>query len=210
MRVRIAVMILSGLAILPGIAQESVYGPSAPAGAGFVRVIHGAGGTGPVSLEIGEASFGPVRAGEGTPYRPVSQGLYVVALADTETEVFPRAGIYQTVAITDDGVKVISDTVHEDPARAQLVLYNLTGRAAAKLVVEPSGEPVLEAVPAGGAESRAVNAVTVALAVTAGEGERTGPVRVELRRGGSYGFLAYEVEGRIEATVVEATVEVDG
>lgn len=216
--------------IAPIAAQESVYGPAAPPGAGFVRVFNA--GSGEIATDIGTVRFGPTPPGAVTPYRPVSEGLYIVQLAGRSGEVFVRSGRYATVVVGDDAVVAIDDAYHDDPAKAQIVLYNaLFGSvagygdgaaaygdgAAASLVVVPGGDVAIAGVAPRDGSAVAVNAVDVSFAVVpdgaidrAAESDAALTVpEFTLRRGESFSIFLYGGVAGPAVTVDRARVEVE-
>jgi len=193
-------------------AQESVYGPSAPPGAGFVRVFLAAPPSATATMDIGNVSFGPVTGGSVTPYRPVDEGLYLLRLPGRETELFARAGAYQTVLVTPEKIVVIADRSHDDPAKAQLVLYNSTAESAATLMTADAEQTVISAIPPMAGSAIVVNAVEVTFAVSLGGGSspRVAPVSpFPLRRGASFSVFVFESGEVVETVVERATVELE-
>jgi hypothetical protein len=193
-------------------AQESVYGPAAPPGAGFVRVFFAASPAETVTVDIGNVAFGPVSGGAVTPYRPVSEGLYLLRLPGRETELFTRAGAYQTVLVTAEEIAVVPDRSHEDPAKAQLVLYNVSTRARVALVTAEAGQAVIPALAPLTGSAIAVNAVAVRFAVTVGNDDSPHTVEVapfSLRRGASFSIFAFEPGEGVVTVVDQASVEVE-
>lgn len=188
---------------MPAQDGPDVYGPPAPRNAGFVRLLHNHdGGAGIRGFQVGSREFGALAFGEVTPYRPVRAGIYLLRRSSAgdgatggetaATELVVQPDGYSTVVLGAESIQVIRDTRHEDPARAQLVFYNL-GDVQADLRIT-GGEAVFEAVPPGQSASRPVNAVTVSLEAlpTGFDGDAPGAiasVQVELRRGESFGVV---------------------
>lgn len=211
-------LLLAGVHSLVAQDGPNVYGPPAPRNAGFVRVLHndegaaagneGAGKAAPETFQLGPRNFGPLGFGDMSPYRPVPAGIYLLRRraageggasgegGGAAAELVVQGEDYTTLVLGTDAVRVMRDTRHEDPARAQLVFYNLSD-AAAELGVAEGGDPVFPAVPAGQSASRTVNAVTVRLEVrrsppgesSSGDGAEAPSVQVDLRRGESFGLV---------------------
>lgn len=196
----------------PAAAQESVYGPAAPPGSGFVRVFLAASPAETVTVDVGTVAFGPVSGGTVTAYRPVDEGLYLLRLPGRETELFARAGTYQTVLVTAREIVVIRDTPHEDPAKTQLALYNVSTQADVALVTADAGQTVIPALAPLSGSAIAVNAVTVRFAVTVGNDDASHTVEVApftLRRGASFSIFAFEPGEGVVTVVDQATVKVE-
>jgi alginate O-acetyltransferase complex protein AlgF len=204
----VAVLALWTAPALSAQSDGGVYGPQAPQNAGFVRLVHGAAGRGTVELPVGPLRLGPIGFGEATPYRPLRAGISVLRSGAAEAELIVRPDSYTTVILTREGFSVITDERHTDPARAQLVLYNATDLEPASLIVAPDGPPVIEGVAEGAAAPRAVNAVTVDLAVRAAGtvAARLGALR--LTRGDSFAVFLLEGPDGATARVHQAEVVV--
>lgn len=199
------------LPALPAAAQPDtgVYGPAAPENAGFVRVFNGDASREAVELPIGPRRYGPVAFGEVTAYRPIRGGVFLLRSGGGEAELIVRPDAYTTILLGPGEVTVISDERHDDPARAQLVLYNAAGDGGVDLVVLPDGAPVFRDVPAGEARARAVNAVTVELGLRAGGGAEVDLEPIDLTRGDSFGVFAVSDGRGIAARIHEARVVVE-
>jgi hypothetical protein len=200
-------------------SQEDEFGRPPPEGTGYVRLVNALPGShddsGGAQLSVGERRFGPVAAGEVTPYRPVELGVYQVEHGERSAEVEVRRDSYTTIALAHGAIFVIEDSPQEIPRLAQLVLYNLTQWRPLDLTVIPQGITALQAVPRGGASSIAVNPIEVTLGVRLSlpqEGRTAGsrPVgTVQLREGESFGVFAYLDDGGLTATLHRASVAVD-
>jgi hypothetical protein len=200
-------------AVLPTTASAQtdtgVYGPAAPENAGFVRVVNAAASAGEMELPVGPLDFGPIGFGEATPYRPLRAGISLLRSADDEAELIVRPDSYTTVLVTARGFVIAEDQRHDDPARAQLVLYNASSAGPVSLFVSPDGATVLEAVAPGSSKSRPVNAVTVDLAIRDGESVLGRPGTIRLTRGDSFGVFVLDGPDGPATRVHKATVVVE-
>jgi hypothetical protein len=126
--------------------------------------------------------------------------------------VFCRAGADQTVLVTAEEIAVVPDRSHEDPAKAQLVLYNVSTRARVALVTAEAGQAVIPALAPLTGSAIAVNAVAVRFAVTVGNDDSPHTVEVapfSLRRGASFSIFAFEPGEGVVTVVDQASVEVE-
>jgi hypothetical protein len=212
--VRIRAVLLAALALYAGLctpaAAQTLYGDKAPADAAYVRVFRVPSGSGgEKALILGSARFeARVRPGV-SPYRPVSPDIYQVRAGGHAAEIIPRAGRYYTIAITPGGVRVIEDPAHTDPARAQLVLYNLSGLPQVALCTEDGRTPVLAPAAPGEVKRITVNAVPVRLALFAG-GELLRLLGDPgLQRGSSYSVFVFEQHGSTEVLWMEAALALE-
>ncbi|MBN1836536.1 MAG: alginate O-acetyltransferase AlgF [Spirochaetales bacterium] len=187
---------------------QTLYGAAAPPGAAYVRLFRAAG-DGARPLALGPVRFEAAGPGSMTPYRPVPPDIYQLRSGGHSAEIIPRAGAYYTLALTAGGIRVFEDPAHTDPARAQLVLYNLSSLERVDLRTEDGKTQVIPPLAPGSADRVTVNAVPVRLAVFA-RGEALHPIGDPgLRRGSSYSAIVFEQEGRTAVLWVEAALLID-
>ncbi len=185
-RVLLILCCLLGTRLLAG--ADTLYGTQAPKDAAFVRVFRAVEGGGP--LEVGARRFDPPRGGV-TPYRPVLPDIYLVRAGGQELELIPRVRRYYTLVLTAEGPRVFEDVEHTDPARAQLVLYNLLPRERVELKTADGLTPVIAAVGPGEAGRVIVNPVPVQLGVFGAAGPAVTLGDPGLRRGASYSVFVF-------------------
>jgi len=184
-----------------GASADTLYGTQAPKDTAFVRFFRGIDGGG--SLEVGGKSYDPPRGGV-TPYRPVPPDIYQLSAAGRETELIPRVRHYYTVALTAEGLLVFQDIEHTDPARAQLVLYNLLSQERVELKTAEGRTPVIAAVGPGEAGRVNVNAVPVQLGVFGAAGPLGKLGDPGLRRGASFSVFVYRSGSAPEVVCIKA------
>jgi len=204
----IALAALGAAVCAPAVAQ-TLYGAAAPPGAAYVRVFRAAAGAPGRALILGATRFQVQEPGSVTPYRPVSPDVYQVRSDGHSAEIIPGVGRYYTVALTRQGIRVVEDPAHTDPARAQLVLYNLSSLQRVELRSEDGRTRVIPPLAAGEAGRVTVNAVPVRLAVFA-DGEMLEAARDPgLGRGSSYSAFVFEEDGRARVLWAEAALALD-
>lgn len=208
-----------GIAILmialtvPAWTQDGLYGPTDSDDA-MVRVIHAVQDSSLLPVDLGATSFGRLGFGDVTPYRPVFPGMFVLRAEGREFSFNPKSGSYYSLIYGADGFILIEDAIHDDPARAQLVLYNLTQYESLSLEAFPRDNPeqrtpVLPGVASGAADRRILNPVPVSFAVTTGSEEITTIDALPLTRGGSVSVLVMGRSGVPEVVITEASVAFD-
>jgi hypothetical protein len=182
-------VLLCCLLCLPGAGAwaDTLYGTQAPKDAAFVRVFRAVAGE---PLEVGARRFDPPR-GAVTAYRPVLPDIYLLLAGGQELELIPQVRRYYTVALTAEGIRVFEDVEHTDPARAQLVLYNLLPRERPELRTEDGRTVVIAAVGPGQAGRVNVNPVPVRLGLFGGGGPAALLGDPGLRRGASYSLFVF-------------------
>ena len=174
------VLLLATAAMVP--AQDGLYAPSVPEDAALVRVVNATAQ--PITVDIGRERFREVPAYAATAYRAIEGDVFVLTHEGDREVLTPRARAFFSVVYRPGGITVISDDRHTDPARAQLVLYNLTSSPADFVAVEPSATLASSIVP-GESANRVVNAIPMRLGASVG-GEMLYEAALEPRRGESY------------------------
>lgn len=185
-------------------AQEGLYAPSLPEDAALVRVVNATGHK--LSLDIGPLRFGDVTPGAATAYRPLHGDVFVIAHNGVRAVLTPEPRTFLTVVLEQDDVRIVTDERHADPARAQLVIYNLTSVPVAFKAVVPAAV-LVEAVDPGHSASRAVNAVSVTIGAFVDD-EPLYVTAVDLERGESYTLVVLE-EGEPPGFLVQASVSTE-
>ena len=190
--------------------QEGLYGSSAPEDASMVRVISAATGDESITIDVGPVRFPDIEPRTGTPYRPVQPEIYLL-FSRTSREIFsPERAQFYTIITTGDRVLVFHEDRHTDPARAQIVFYNLTGASGGLDAVVPEAT-LVEPVAPDGSAVRVINAIPVTLAATGADGRTVSDgIDITLERGASYGVVAITTaDGTVELFIVEASVSAE-
>lgn len=192
----ILVLAVTGIAV----AQDGLYTNSAPEDAALVRIINATDT--PATVDVGPLRFRDVPALSASPYRPVLPGIFVLQRGGVREVFSPEAKSFQSVIIVADGLFIIPDTRHTDPARAQLVMYNVTSRMLDFRAVDPQAELVPNVAP-NTAALRAVNAISVRVGAFDGDTE-VFAANLDLARGTSVAIVVRN--GTPSGFVAEATV----
>jgi alginate O-acetyltransferase complex protein AlgF len=179
-------IILAGFGTLA--AADTLYGAEAPKDAAYVRLVRLSDGSGP--LDVGSKRFDPPTGGV-SPYRPVLPDIYLIRSGGREVELIPKVGRYYTLTLTSEGIRIFEDIEHTDPARAQLVLYNLLPAERVDLRTADGRTSVIAGVGPGSAGRVNVNAVPVSLGVFGSAGLLAVVGDPGLSRGGSFSVFVY-------------------
>lgn len=195
------------------LSQDGLYGPTDSDDA-FVRVVHAVPGSTLVPVDLGATSYGRVGYGDVTPYRPVFPGMFVLRAESREFSFAPRSGNYYTLVYGTDGFMLIEDEIHTDPARSQLVLYNLReagtlGLEAFSLSAPERRTPVVTGVVPKSAGREVINPVDAGFVLTGPEGDLATVDTLPLSRGASVGVLVMGASDAVEVIVAEASVAFD-
>ena len=186
--------------------QEGLYGAGAPDDAAFVRLVHASAHDDEISASIGHTEFGPLSFASASRYRPVPPDLYNLLIADRTAELVAEHGMYYTVVIRPDGLVVLEDPEHTDPARAQLFLYNFSSLEQVRLVAGDGPTDVTGQVKQGESEQAVVAAVPVELSLFAGDDEIESVGDPGLERGESYSVFVVSSDEDVAVFVAQAEV----
>ena len=191
-RSTVAVCLALGLTLVAALAQEDLYGPSAPPDAAYFRVVNAASAVGPFEAVLGDLVFPPVAFAEVTPYFVLEPATLSLSVGDAEVSVEVEAGGFYTAALLPGGVVVFDDEPLVDASRALLTFYNLSGRGPLDLATADGGTDVLVGVGAGESESVVVGGAEVALGVFAA-GELVGATEQQLlERGVAHAVFVFD------------------
>ncbi len=153
--------------VASALAQDDLYGPSAPPDAVYFRIVNASSGASPFEARLGDLVFPPVAFAEVTPYFVLEPATLSLSAGDAETSVEVEAGGFYTAALLPNGLTVFSDEPLVDASRALLTFYNLSNRGPLDLKTADGGTDVFVGVGAGVSESVVVGAAEVALGVFA-------------------------------------------
>lgn len=156
--------------------EDALYGAAIPADAIFIR---------PLSSLPDTSLFGrDFSAGELEPL------VYTAISAASLNGVVP--GSYYSVTRDVGGVpEVIREPDRDDLSRVHLILLNAADTDAS-LLIDHSGDTVIDRVESRAASARAVNPVSVALRVETGDGSKT--FDLSLRRGQNVSFVVTDTD----------------
>lgn len=173
------VLLLTGGSVA---AQDGLYAPAVPEDAALVRVINATAET--VSLDVGPLRFSDVAPSTATAYRPLLADVLVVSHDGAREVITAKERSFLSLVLRPGGMHVIEDERHTDPARAQLVVYNLAPSPVSLRATDPEATIIAEVGP-GESGTRVVNAVSVSLGAYADD-EQLVVTEVDLERGESY------------------------
>lgn len=185
-------------------AQEGLYAPAPPEDAALVRVINAT--VNETSLDVGPLGFRDIAPEDATAYRPLVGDVVVVTFDGAREVITPQPGDFLTVLLVPGRVLVFVDERHTDPARSQLVMYNVAAEKVSLRATEPQAM-IMPAVAPGNAGVRTVNAVPVRLSASTDDGPPFA-VTLDLTRGESYA-LVYVGEAERPGFAVQATVSAE-
>ena len=191
----------------PAIAADDLYAAAPPAGSAFVRVVHAKPGAASLTASIGGKSAGSIGFGQASAYVVVPQGAREAALGGETTPMTVAAGGFYTVALTPQGMVVVTDGTNSNLAKALISVYNFSGKPTLDLKTPDGAQTVVAGVAGGASGSRAVNPLTTGLLVTSGAETVWTQPPVTLDRGAAYSLIVLGPSTKPTATWVKSTTK---
>ena len=149
--------------------EDALYGPVAPPGSAFIRVVNLSSQTLP-EAKAGNETFRNISAYSGSPYQFFSPGPLKLQVLNTPLSFTLAAGHYYTLVVLTNGItQVIEDLGKPDPRKATISVYNLSAVETVSLKTADGKVPVVENIAKGSRQDRAINPVKVALALYGSE-----------------------------------------
>ena len=170
---------------VPVVAQDGLYAPQVPEDAALVRVVNLDFSAASPRIDTGSVRFEPLAPGLAGPYRPVDPGIYLIGRRGAQVEFVPTPAAFHTIVTLPNGeIRVFQDQAHRDPARTQIVLYNLSATTAELASLEPAAALVQSLGP-GASRAIVINAIPIELSARRGGAEVLRQA-IRLDRGASY------------------------
>ena len=180
-------------------AQDAgLYGKAMDPTASFVRV---------VSLEASASVIGgtSVNSQQGiSPYVNVEPGEVEISAGTRSSRVDVEPGSFYTLAVTPSGDRIFKDDVKNDPAKAQVYLYNLSDLDGIDLFVPAAKIAAVEAVPSGSSKDVALRApLSLAFEIHKDGRAIAPPFTIDLKRRSGYTVILSGSAGNYGPVVVE-------
>jgi hypothetical protein len=181
--------------------DAALYGKSAPANAGFFRVIN-LDSTQRLSLvnDSGKTIVN-LQPEHGSPYAFLPEGKYHFMLNNKPYDLDLHQGAQWSLAWYSDAVHAIADQPFKDKTKARVVLYNLTSQPLD--LSTNDGKTVLSNVMTGQQNGRDVNAVKIPFSVLQSNKVLMTTAPISLQRGQVTSLFAID-QGTPALLVVEA------
>lgn len=182
----------------------SLYGASVDESAILVRVINGRT-TGPVQLRVGAHRLSAQNPGDVSGYVPIPADVFILRYENQTIEFLPEPQTLYTLLAYDRGIRILRDTPHRDPARAQIYLYvspslSSAGVQSLELRTSDGNQGIIAPTEPGSSTSIAVNPLTISVATfqvsssSNSQGSRlhwAPPIELSMARGQSYTLVAF-------------------
>lgn len=180
-------------------AQDAgLYGKAMDPEASFVRVVSLEG----LASVIGGTS---VNSQQGiSPYVNVEPGEVEISAGTRSSQVDVEPGSFYTLAFTPSGAKVFKDDVKNDPAKAQVYLYNLSDLDSVDLFVPAAKVAAVEMLPSGSSKDVALRApLSLAFEIRKDGRALAPPFTIDLKRRSGYTVILSGNAGKYGPVVVE-------
>ena len=172
----------------PAYAQDlaGLYAPAPPPDSAFVRVINTTAT--PVSATLGSKAAAAPKAGIST-YVVVPQGKVAAKVGAVSSNLAVVAGKFYSAVWDGKTFKLLTDASADDRAQALITVYNLSSAPAIDLKTADGKLSVISGVKPGESGNRAVNGITVDLAVFSGSRALATFKGAALERGNAYAIV---------------------
>ena len=170
------------------LAQDlaGLYAPAPPPDSAFVRVINATAT--PLSATLGSKAAAAPKAGIST-YVVVPQGNVAAKIGAASSSLTVVAGKFYSVVWNGKTFKLLTDASADDRAKALITVYNLGSAPAIDLKTADGKLSVVSGIKPGESGNRAVNGITVDLAVFSGSKALATFKGAALERGNAYAIV---------------------
>lgn len=149
--------------------DEGLYDALPPEGSAFVRFIHAQPDMGgDLSPSVNGKARDGIRFSKAKPYGVVPPGKVVAELGTVKKEFEAEKNTFYTLILQNNDFTVVKDPEAKDPLKAQIIVYNTTGRDDISIRTADGKVTVIGPLKAGEVLDRAVNPIKVSFAVYAG------------------------------------------
>jgi alginate O-acetyltransferase complex protein AlgF len=164
-RILVTLILMIGMMSRVVANEDALYGPTAPPGSAFIRVVNLSSQT-LLDAKAGNETFRNIAAYTGSPYQFFSPGPMKFQVLNALLSFTLVSGNYYTLVVLTNGTtKMIEDLGKPDPRKATISVYNLSTIDTISLKTADGKVAVVENVAKGSRQDRAINPVKVSLAL---------------------------------------------
>lgn len=178
----------------------SLYGATVDESAILVRVLNGRT-SGSVQIRIGAHRLSAPNPGDATSYVPIPADVFMLRYENQSIEFLPQVQTMYTLLAYDRGIRIMEDSPHRDPARAQIYFYvspNLSFQDIQSLELKTTdgNQSIISPTIPGSSNSIAVNPLSISVAAFISDNTPDSrvpwadPIELAMARGQSYTLLA--------------------
>lgn len=169
-------------------ADVGLYDPLPPEGSAFVRFASDYERNGSYPVKANGKVFDYLDFKEISSYFVLPKGEMQTQIGDVSKTFNIESGKFYTVILGDDNqLKIKDDPQNDNQAKAQVILYNLSGEGDVSLRTADGKVEVVPPLAPGESNARQINPVKVPLAVFKGDKKLKDLGEVSLERSRSYG-----------------------
>lgn len=174
----------------PKAADEGLYDPAPPEGSAFVRFVSDYEISGSKPVMVNDKTYDYLDYKEASSYFVFPEGDIQAKVGDSSGNFPVEAGGFYTVILTDNGtLSIKSDPQNNNQAKAQILLYNLSGQDNLSLKTADGAIEVIPPVGNGEVADKQINPVRVSLAVYSGDQKVKDLGSLSLERSQSYSAI---------------------
>lgn len=203
--------LISSLLVSMNMAQageDALYAAEAPDGAAFIRVVNADASGALAEATVGDKVIKEVSPLEASPYIYLPEGSYQVKVDGQQMTVDMKKDEFYTLVVLDSGeTKLMKDVAFDNPRKALLSFYNLTGTGGVTLKTSDGKVDVIEAVDSLAVANREINAVSIALGAFQSNKALATSSEVNLQRGKVFSVFAIDVGGEPRLVISENRVD---
>ncbi|MFA5938530.1 MAG: alginate O-acetyltransferase AlgF [Sinimarinibacterium sp.] len=176
--------LVAGLLLCANAAADdaALYGPEAPPGSAFIRVLN-ATDTPELDVQVGGALFEDVRSWTVSAFDFVPAGSTPLAAGDTRSTLNLTSDRFYTAVVAPGGVQLFTNERYRNRLKALLILYNLTDADDLSARTADGQTAVVDAISRNNFGVREVNPARTHLALYAGDRRATDTPMLTLSRG---------------------------
>lgn len=162
--------------------DAALYGPEAPPGSAFIRVLN-ATDTPELDAQVGSAQFESVRSWTVSAFDFVPAGATTLSAGSAHSNLQLASDRFYTAVIAPGGVQLFENERYRNRLKALLVLYNLTDAEKLGLRTPDGKTAIVESAARNNFSTREVNPARTRLALYAGDQRSADTPLLTLNRG---------------------------
>ncbi len=167
----------------PALADDAaLYGPEAPPGSAFIRVVN-ATADADLEAQVGDKQIDRLAAWSASEFEYLPAGTQTVVAGSVKQSAQLQAGHYYTAVVDGERLRLLDNSAYDNRLKALVILYNLTDQSDLTLRTSDGKTTVVEPVARDAFGTREVNAARARLAVFAGDSKIGETPAVSLARG---------------------------
>lgn len=178
------------LPLAPAAADDAaLYGPEAPPGSAFIRVLN-ASGQPDLAAQAGSVAIDEIPAWSVSDFEYLPPGTVQLTAGNASTQATLQPNRFYTAVVDGQGVRLLDNEGYANKLKALVILYNLTDADALSLRTTDGSTTIVDAVGSNTSGTRQVNAARARLAVFAGDQSVAQTDTVTLSRGKAFSVFA--------------------